>query len=303
MFKPMNADFIASRRRKLLLAAAAAPFVSIRLARAASPALAALADQLAELEKASGGRLGVAIIDTASDMRGGHRADERFAFCSTFKVVLCSAILKRNESEPGLLERKIDYTKADMVSYSPITEKHLGQGMSVAALCAAAIQYSDNSAANALIRVLGGPPSVTAFARSIGDTTFRLDRTETTLNTAIPGDLRDTSTPAAMAATLGKLALGDALARASREQLVDWMRGNTTGDKRIRAGVPSGWQVADKTGTGDYGTTNDLGIVWPPGHAPIILACYYTQVQQGPDAHARDDVIASVARIVSDALK
>ncbi|CAM2156032.1 Beta-lactamase OXY-2 [Pararobbsia alpina] len=294
---------VSPTRRSLLVTAILAPLLRYVPARAANPdaTLATIHDALAALERTSGGRLGVAVTDTATNARAGYRSDERFAFCSTFKVVLSSAVLKRNETEPGLLDRHIDYTKAEMVSYSPITEKHLGEGMTVAALCAAALQYSDNSAANALLRLIGGPEAVTAFAHSVGDTTFRLDRTETTLNTAIPGDPRDTSTPAAMAALLQKFALGDVLAPDSRRQLVEWMRGNTTGGKRIRAGVPSTWEVADKTGTGDYGTTNDLGLAWPPERPPLVIATYYTQPEKGTDAPARDDVLASAARIVSHA--
>jgi beta-lactamase class A len=258
--------------------------------------LASITPRLAQLEHESGGRLGVAVIDTAKDVHAGYRNNERFAICSTFKTVLCSAVLKRHEREPGLLDQRILYTKADLVSYSPISSKHVDDGMTVAELCAAALQYSDNSAANALIRLIGGPPAVTAFARSIGDTTFRLDRTETTLNTAIPGDPRDTSTPGAMVSTLRRVTLGHALAPESQKQLIDWMRGNTTGAKRIRARVPAEWDVADKTGT------NDLGIVWPAqGRAPVVLGVYYTQADK--DAPARDDVIASATRIVIEAIQ
>jgi beta-lactamase class A len=298
-------------RRALLLAACSAPFggaLSSAFADERSAAdstagrLASITPRLAQLEHESGGRLGVAVIDTAKDVHAGYRNNERFAICSTFKTVLCSAVLKRHEREPGLLDQRILYTKADLVSYSPISSKHVDDGMTVAELCAAALQYSDNSAANALIRLIGGPPAVTAFARSIGDTTFRLDRTETTLNTAIPGDPRDTSTPGAMVSTLRRVTLGHALAPESQKQLIDWMRGNTTGAKRIRARVPAEWDVADKTGTGDYGTTNDLGIVWPAqGRAPVVLGVYYTQADK--DAPARDDVIASATRIVIEAIQ
>jgi len=255
---------------------------------------------LAKLEASSGGRLGLAAIDTGSDARLAHRADERFAVCSTFKVIAASATLKRSESEPELLERRVMYAEQDLVNYSPITKPHVASGMTVAELCAAAIDYSDNTAGNLLMKILGGPQAVTAFARSIGNDTFRLDRWETELNTAIPGDLRDTSTPASMAHSLRQLALGDALAPRQREQLQAWLRANTTGGKRIRAGVPADWQVGDKTGTGDYGTTNDIGVVWRPSGAPLVIAIYFTQQRQ--DASPRDDVLATAARIVAGAL-
>lgn len=304
-----------SKRRTLLLAAATAPLVltvtacasrqgaapdeATRAAAAAADAIApaAAATTLADLERDAGGRLGVCAIDTASGRVIEHRAGERFPFCSTFKAMLSAAVLAQSVERPGLLQQRVAYTKADLVNYSPVSEKHVGAGMTVAALCEAAIQYSDNSAANLLMKLIGGPSAVTAYARSIGDDAFRLDRWETELNTALPGDPRDTTTPAAMAASLRVLTLGDALPAAQRAQLVAWLRGNKVGDKRIRAGVPAGWAVGDKTGTGDYGTTNDAGVIWPTSRAPIVLAVYYTQTRA--DARAKDDVIASVARIVA----
>ncbi|KGB92099.1 MULTISPECIES: PEN-B family class A beta-lactamase [Burkholderia] len=304
-----------TKRRTLLLAAATAPLVltvtacASRQAAAPDPAAAAAAaaadaiapvaaaTTLADLERDAGGRLGVCAIDTASGRVIEHRAGERFPFCSTFKAMLSAAVLARSVERPGLLQQRVTYTQADLVNYSPVSEKHVGAGMTVAALCEAAIQYSDNSAANLLMKLIGGPSAVTAYARSIGDDMFRLDRWETELNTALPGDPRDTTTPAAMAASMRVLTLGDALPAAQRAQLVAWLRGNKVGDKRIRAGVPAGWTVGDKTGTGDYGTTNDAGVIWPTSRAPIVLAVYYTQTRA--DARAKDDVIASVARIVA----
>ncbi|MDR8074912.1 PenA family class A beta-lactamase [Burkholderia cenocepacia] len=304
-----------SKRRTLLLAAATAPLVltvtacasrqgaapdeATRAAAAAADAIApaAAATTLADLERDAGGRLGVCAIDTASGRVIEHRAGERFPFCSTFKAMLSAAVLAQSVERPGLLQQRVTYTKADLVNYSPVSEKHVGSGMTVAALCEAAIQYSDNSAANLLMKLIGGPSAVTAYARSIGDDAFRLDRWETELNTALPGDPRDTTTPAAMAASLRVLTLGDALPAAQRAQLVAWLRGNKVGDKRIRAGVPAGWVVGDKTGTGDYGTTNDAGVIWPTSRAPIVLAAYYTQTRA--DARAKDDMITSVARIVA----
>lgn len=306
-----------SKRRTLLLAAATAPLVltvtacasrqaaapdeasAAAAAAAAAVAPAAAGQMLAELESSVGGRLGVCAIDTASGRVIAHRADERFPFCSTFKAMLSAAVLAQSVGRPALLQQRVTYTRADLVNYSPVSEKHVGEGMTVAALCEAAIQYSDNSAANLLMKLLGGPSAVTAYARSIGDDTFRLDRWETELNTALPGDLRDTTTPAAMAASMRVLMVGDALPAAQRAQLVAWMRGNKVGDKRLRAGVPAGWTVGDKTGTGDYGTTNDAGVVWSPSRVPIAVAVYYTQARA--DARSKDDVIASVARIVVQA--
>ncbi|MGN6279069.1 MAG: class A beta-lactamase [Sphingomonas sp.] len=284
----------------LVTAAALTPLAAlIGGAALAAPGVTAVRDRLRALEAKAGGRLGVAAVRTRDGARVDYRANERFAFCSTFKGIAVPAVLKRSETERGLLDRRIAYGKDKLVTYSPVTEKHVGTGMTVAELCAAAIQYSDNTAANLIIELLGGPAAVTRFARSIGDTVFRLDRIETALNTAIPGDPRDTTTPAAMTRDLQRLALGDLLGKPQRAQLIEWLAGNTTGDKRIRAAVP-GWRVADKTGTGEYGTTNDIAVVWPPKGSPIVMTIYFTQSK--PDASARDNVVADAARIVVAAL-
>ncbi|MDE2517693.1 MAG: class A beta-lactamase [Rhodospirillales bacterium] len=253
------------------------------------------ADALTALERRSDGRIGLAAIDLANGRRLVHRAAERFAFCSTFKLIAAGAILKRAERERHLLERHIAYTRADLVAYSPITAPTVDAGMTLGAICAAALQHSDNTAGNLMIRTLGGVAQVTAFARSLGDGAFRLDRMETALNEATPGDPRDTTTPAAMAHDLHALTLGAALAAGGRAQLVDWMKGCATGAGRIRAAVPRDWDVADKTGAGGYGTTNDIAVLFPPGRAPIVLAIYFRQFQR--TAPYRDAVVAEAARI------
>jgi beta-lactamase class A len=253
---------------------------------------------LEKLEQDFGGRLGVFVLTAANGAYFGYRADERFPVCSTFKVMAASAILAKSLQIEGLMQQRIKYIQSDLVNYSPITEKHIDDGMTVADLCAAAIQYSDNTAANLLMGILGGPESVTAFARSIGDNDFRLDRWETELNTAIPGDPRDTTTPMAMGLSLHHLILGDTLKTEHREQLRNWLLGNTTGAARIKAGSPTDWIIGDKTGSGDYGTANDIAVLWPPGRDPMVVAIYSTQYEK--DATPRSEVIESAARIVID---
>jgi beta-lactamase class A len=281
-------------RRSLLLALAALPFA----AAAAEPL--AEAPDFAALERELGGELGVAAIDSASGRTVGHRQGRRFPLCSTFKTVLAAAILARAQREPGLLEKRLRLPRDRFVDYSPITGKHLDGEMSVAELCAAALQYSDNTAGNTLLRELGGPRDLTRYARTLGDPDFRLDRWETELNSAIPGDERDTTTPLAMAHTLQALLLQHGLPPAQRSRLRDWMLGNTTGGARIRAAVPGGWEVADKTGTGAYGSANDIAVVYPPGKAPVVLAIYTRQA--GKDAEARSDVIVRAAQLALRAL-
>ena len=278
-------------RRAVLAGAAAGPLLG------ACTAFGNNANPLALLETDAGGRLGVMALDTGSGRQVAHRAEERFALCSTFKVLAAAAVLRDGIASMG---QRVRYRREDLVTYSPVTEKHVAEGMTLAELCAAALQYSDNTAGNLLIDRLGGPAAVTAYARSIGDASFRLDRRETELNTAIPGDPRDTGTPGAMARNLQRLLLGDALPPAGRAQLESWMRGNTTGATRIRAGVPAGWAVADKTGAGDYGVVNDIGIAWPPNRAPIVLAIYFTQERK--DAPMRNEVVAAAARIAVNTL-
>jgi beta-lactamase class A len=277
----------ATRRGAILGAAAAL---------VARPALAE-ADGFARLEHSVGGRLGVAALDVASGARLGHRADERFAMCSSFKFLAASAVLHRVDQGREHLDRVIPYGPADMLDHAPTTKAHLKDGgLPLGVLCQAAVEQSDNTAANLILRQLGGPPAVTAFARDLGDPVTRLDRTEPTLNTAIPGDPRDTTSPAAIMADLQKLTLGDALKPASRERLNGWLIDCQTGLTRLRAGLPAGWRVGDKTGTGVNGTANDVAVAWAPG-GPILIACYLTEAARATDA-ARDAVHAEVARMV-----
>ncbi|RYF81755.1 MAG: class A beta-lactamase [Comamonadaceae bacterium] len=293
-------------RRSLLAACLAAPWVAACTSPTAAPGanaptLKAAHDALRQLESDMGGRLGVAAFDgRPGSLALLHRADERFPMCSTFKVIAAAGVLARSAREPGLLNQRTRYTREDLVTYSPVTEKHVADGMTVAELCAAALQYSDNTAGNLLIRLLDGPAGVTRYARSIGDEGFRLDRWETELNTALPGDPRDSTTPASMARSLQRLLLQNGLPAAQRAQLEQWMRGNTTGATRIQAGVPAGWAVADKTGAGAWGTTNDVGVVWRADGSPLVLAIYLAQPRA--DAPMRNDTVAAAARIAAQAL-
>jgi beta-lactamase class A len=253
-----------------------------------------------QLELKSGGRLGVCALDTTTGVPVHHRGDERFPMCSTFKVLAAAAILKDVGSRPEGLERRVRIEQADLVTYSPVTSKHVGgDGMTLRELCEAAITMSDNTAGNALLKNIGGPAGLTSFARSLGDDITRLDRTETELNEATPDDPRDTTTPNAMAANYRRLLLGDVLLPDGRDHLGKWLIANKTGDTRLRAGLPQGWRVGDKTGAGEHGTCNDVAIVWPPGRPPLIIAVYLTGATLDPNG--RNDVIASVGREVGKA--
>ena len=255
-------------------------------------------DRWRAIEASVRGRLGVAVLDTASGALAGYRLDERFAMCSTFKFVAVAAVLARVDAGQERLDRRIVVTRAALLDWSPVTSKHVGgSGMTVAELCEAAITVSDNAAANLLLADIGGPAAVTAFARRVGDGVTRLDRTEPTLNEGTPGDPRDTSTPRAMAQTLRTVLLGNVLSDAHRALLIRWMTATSTGAGRLRAGLPPDWRMAHKTGTGRLGTTNDIGVIWPPRRAPLVVVTYLTECQ-APEA-AREGALAQVARGVS----
>lgn len=267
---------------------------------ASAKSYAAAYEELRKLERDHGARLGVYGTNTLTGATIAYRADERFALCSTFKLLAAAAILRDRDCNGEFLDRVIHYTKKDLVVNSPITEKHVGKGMRVADLCHAAICYSDNTAGNLLLRQIGGPYGVTRFCRSIGDVYTRLDRYEIELNTAIPGDVRDTTTPGSMGANLRRLVLGNALTPADRDQLTAWLKANTTSTKRFGAGLPAGWTLADKTGSGDYGTANDVGVAWTTAGTPLVLAVYTTKPAK--DAPWDNPLIANTARLLAKTL-
>ena len=255
---------------------------------------------LAGLERQHGGRLGVYALDTGSGRTIAHRAHERFPMCSTFKLLAVGAVLANVQRGNDDLAREVAYSSNDLLPYAPVTRARLGHGfaaqISIADLCAAAIEYSDNTAANLLLHSLLGPAGVTRFARSIGDRVTRLDRNEPALNTAIPGDPRDTTTPFDMATDAHALVLGTLLAPRLRTRLQTWLLECKTGLTSLRAGLPPAWRVGDKTGSGAHNTANDVAIAWPTGRAPIIIAAYGT-ASTANDREA-DATLASVARIV-----
>jgi beta-lactamase class A len=271
------------------------------LAASVAGARSDAANQIAAIEARLGGRIGVAALDTGSGRRLGYRADERFPMCSTFKFLAAAAVLKRVDEKQDQLDRFVSYDAKDILEYAPVTKAHLKEGgMTLGALCEAAIEQSDNTAGNLLLDAISGPAGVTNFARSLGDQVTRLDRKEPELNSAIPGDDRDTTTPGSMLADMTRILTGDVLSRSSRSQLEDWLRGNTTGAAMIRPGVPTNWIVGDKTGRGANGATNDIAIMRPPDRAPVLLAIY--SVGSTATANDRAAAIAEVARIVSESL-
>jgi beta-lactamase class A len=258
--------------------------------------------RIAAIETRIGGRIGVAALDTGNEKHLDYRAEERFPMCSTFKFLAAAAVLKRVDEKKERLERFVPYNAKDILEYAPVTKEHLKEGgMTLGALCEAAIEQSDNTAGNLLLNAIGGPAGLTNFVRALGDRVTRLDRIEPELNSAIPGDERDTTTPAAISSDMQRLLLGDALSEASRRKLDDWLQRNETGGSMIRAGVPKTWSVGDKTGRGSNGATNDIAIMRPPRGAPILLAIY--SVGSTATANDRAAAIAEVTKVVAEFLK
>ena len=275
------------RSRRSFLASLAVTVAPLR-AHAAPPAeerLNLANKRLAEIEAREGGRLGVFVRDTGTGAAIEHRAGERFPMCSTFKLLAAAATLKRVDEGAERLDRTIAFGPSDLLDYAPVAKAHVAQGgMTLADLCAAAIDWSDNTAANLVLQAIGGPAGFTQFARSLGDNVTRLDRNEPSLNESLPGDERDTTSPRAMAADMQKVLLGDGLSEASRRRLEAWLINDKVGDKRLRAGLPPSWRIGDKTGSGDHGTANTIAITRPPDQAPILAAVYYTGSSAPMDA-------------------
>lgn len=242
-----------------------------------------------------GARVGFSAYDVESDQHWEYHADQRFAMSSTFKTLACAALLQRVDAGQENLDRKVSFSESDLVTYSPVTEKYAGgQALTLSDLCEAALTMSDNTAANLILRVLGGPAQVTSFARGLGDGVTRLDRWETELNEAAPSDQRDTTTPNAMVKNLQSLLLGDALSVKSRDQLRDWLERNQVADGLFRAVVPEGWIVADRTGAGGFGSRSITAIIWPPERQPIIVALYLTETEAS--FSKRNDAIAEIGK-------
>ena len=290
-------------RRALLLGSLCAGSIAWAQPRAGAGKAtgAGAAAALAEIEKRSGGSLGLHAIDTGSGRTVSYKAPQRFAMASTFKLPLAAAVLHRDDQAPGVLDQRLPVRKQDLIVHSPVTETYLAQGFITARqACEATVQVSDNAAANLLLPLVGGPAGLTAFLRErCADNVTRLDRTEPELNTNLPGDLRDTTTPLAMAQTLKALLTGHVLSAPSRQQLIAWLEASNTGLARLRAGLPKNWRTGDKTGTGAKGAVNDVAITWPPGRPPIVLALYLNGSSEPPatlnaaHAHAAA-VVASV---------
>ncbi|MGX1884900.1 class A beta-lactamase [Streptomyces sp. NPDC055287] len=267
----------------------------------ATPGTAAqpYAREFKELERRFDARLGVYAVDTGTGREVSYNDGERFAYASTFKALAAGAVLRKYSL--GGMDRVIEYSKDDLIVNSPVTEKHVENGMSLRALCDAAVRYSDNTAANLLLDQLGGPEGLDSVLEDLGDDVTRMERREPELSRWAPGTTRDTTTPRALAYDLRAFVLGDVLGKGERAELTKWLRTNTTGAELIRAGVPKGWTVGDKTGTGSgYGARNDIAVIWRPDTAPIVVAIMSNRGKENADHDNK--LIAEAASVVAGTL-
>lgn len=288
---------IASRRQVL---AGLCAGLAVSTSAIATTARDAVGEELALLERRIGGRIGLAACSSTGNRRIDYRGHERFAMCSTFKLMLAAAILARVDAAQLRPDQLVHYSRDDLLVNSPVTTAHVDEGaLPLEEMAQAVVEMSDNTAANQLLALVGGPPGYTRFLRTLGDPTTRLDRNELALNSNLPHDVRDSTTPHAMLADMNKVLLGDTLSAGSRARLLGWLKDCRTGRERLRAQLPSGWSAGDKTGTGDRGANNDLAIFWPPAGSPLLVACYLTGSQQPAAelnaAHARIGAIVANA--------
>ncbi|CAJ1582819.1 class A beta-lactamase [[Mycobacterium] wendilense] len=291
-----------TRRQALVGLAAVAVLAGCRPAGALPPSQPADRLDLAGIEDRHGARIGMYAVDLGSGTSLAHGADDRFAMCSTFKTYAAARVLQLADQDRLQLDTPVPVTESDIVTHAPVTGTKVGQAMSLAELCAAALIESDNTAGNLLLRTIGGPSAITEFARSVGDDQTRLDRWETELNAALPGDLRDTTTPRALGIGYREVLTGTALSDTARERLLTWMRSNITAGKRFRAALPPGWTSADKTGAGDYGTTNDAGLLIGPAGQRVIMVVLTRSRDDQPEAGPYNDAIAETVDLTLEAL-
>ncbi|NUZ08291.1 class A beta-lactamase [Piscinibacter koreensis] len=265
------------------------------------PAWAAVASELEAYERTTGGRVGMHAENLASGATLAWRADQRFLMCSTFKASLAALVLQRVDAKRMTLEQTIRYGAADLHEHAPLARENLAKGaLSIAELCRGAVELSDNTCANLLLARVGGPPALTAFWRAIGDTVSRLDDGEPLLNRTPPGRPENTTTPAAMATTLRRMVLGDVLAPPSRERLTQWMLNCRTGANRLRAGLPPGWPIANRTGSNGKDASGDIAVIWPASGGPLVVSVYTRA--GAPTAAQLEALYTGVARLVASQL-
>lgn len=272
----------------------------------AATTAASTADAIAEIERRHDRRIGLYAVNLRTGRELAHRPDERFGMCSTFKTLAVAAVLAGRlvTPDPHVLGRRGYYPPSLVagVGWAPRMQAWQDQGYAptVAEVCEAAQADSDNAAANWILQQIGGPDAVTRLARELGDPATTLTRWEPEMSDWEPGKQADTTTPRAIGEGYVELLLGRTLNQPDRRRLTRWMLGNRTGDATLRAGLPSGWTIAEKTGSGAYGTRNDIGVAWTDGGVPILISCLTRASEAG--APILDAPLADVARHCAEIL-
>ena len=277
----------------MLLCIAGGFLASLQPVGAAQFDPAPLAAKVAEIRERLSARVGVSVVDAKGQAIWSSDGDDRFPLNSTFKAFACAHLLALADEGSIDPDQSVQITRADLLSYSPVTEKRAGGNpMSLTELCAATLTFSDNTAANLLLRETGGPSALTDFLRGTGDEVTRLDRNEPDLNEAAPGDPRDTTTPNAAAETLARLVFGDVLSEGSINQLRNWLSGNRVSDGLLRKSLPADWKIGDRSGAGGHGSRSIVAVIWPPQAEPVVVAVYLTETDAS--FATRDAAIAEI---------
>ena len=261
-----------------------------------------LLTEVDRIERQLDARVGFAAYDLETEQRWEYNADQLFAMSSTFKTLACAVLLQRVDEGSEQLERRVEVSASDIVTYSPVTEAYAdNREISLFELCEATMTTSDNTAANLILQAIGGPQAVTAFVRELGDSVTRLDRWETELNEAAPHDERDTSTPIALVSNLEKLVVGNALSPQSKNQLREWLVNNEVADGLFRSQMPDEWVIGDRTGAGGFGSRSITAVIWPPGREPTIVAFYITETDASFEE--RNSAIAELGSVIRDVIE
>lgn len=256
-------------------------------------------EEFEKLECKYNAKLGVYALDTETNTEIAYNAEERFAYCSTFKALAAGAILEKYSIED--LDKVIQFSQEEVLSHAPVAKYKVSTGMTIEEICEAAVRQSDNTAANLQFDLIDGPEGFKKSLNNLGDSVTEPSRKETELNEATPGDIRDTSTPKQLAIDLKEYATGEVLSKEKQKIFIDWMSNNATGDELIRAGAPKDWVVADKSGAGSYGTRNDIAIVMPPNRKPIFIVVM--SKKDGKDEEYNNKLIEEASKIVFNNLK
>lgn len=256
--------------------------------------------KIEKIEKKLGATIGVSVYERDTKNTWSYKGNEHFPLMSTFKTFACAALLSDVDAGKVKLGKPVEIKQDMLVTYSPVTEKYVGKEFTLRDACVAAMTMSDNTAANIVLDNIGGPKGLTRFMLRIGDNHTRLDRMEPTLNEAVPGDMRDTTTPDAITLSLNKILFEDVLTEHSKKQLKQWMMDNKVSDGLVRSVLPEGWKIADRSGAGGFGSRGITAVIWSETRPPVILSIYLSQTDASFDS--RNQAIAEIGKEIISSL-